>query len=96
MNPLILNPSLTNFCVYGLGTTGMSVVNYFKRRNFSDYQIWDDNIKKDKEEKIYSKYLDLTDYIILSPGISLKKAKLKKNLSKINIKLLLILIFFIF
>ncbi len=82
MNPLTLNPSLTNFCVYGLGTTGMSVVNYFKRRNFSDYQIWDDNIKKDKEEKIYSKYLDLTDYIILSPGISLKKAKLKKKLIK--------------
>ncbi len=71
-----------NFCIYGLGSTGMSVVNYFKRKKFSNYQVWDDNIKKKKEEKIYSNHLDSTDYIILSPGISLKKAKLKKKLIK--------------
>ena len=42
MAPLILNSSLINFCVYGLGTTGMSVINYFNRENFTDYRVWDD------------------------------------------------------
>ena len=80
MDPLILNSSLMNFCIYGLGSTGMSVVNYFKKKNFLDYQVWDDDIKKKKGEKIFSKHLDLTDYIVVSPGISLRKAKLKKKL----------------
>tara|TARA_Y100000590_G_scaffold383669_2_gene454533 strand:- start:8078 stop:9361 length:1284 start_codon:yes stop_codon:yes gene_type:complete len=82
MNPLILNSSLMNFCIYGLGSTGMSVVNYFKRKNFSNYKVWDDAMKKKKGEKIFSKHLDVTDYIVVSPGISLKKAKLKKKLIK--------------
>ncbi len=80
MDPLILHSSLMNFCIYGLGSTGMSVVNYFKKKNFLDYQVWDDDIKKKKGEKIFSKHLDLTDYIVVSPGISLRKAKLKKKL----------------
>ena len=56
-------------------------------KNFKEYNIWDDNevlrtsygldINKQKGEKIFSKHLDDTDYIVLSPGISLKKAKLK-------------------
>ena len=71
-----------NFCIYGLGSTGMSVVNYFKRKNFSNYKVWDDAMKKKKGEKIFSKHLDVTDYIVVSPGISLKKAKLKKKLIK--------------
>ncbi len=95
MDPLILHSSLMNFCIYGLGSTGMSVVNYFKKKNFLDYQVWDDDIKKKKGEKIFSKHLDLTDYIVVSPGISLKKAKLK-NLFRTNIKLLQILTFSIF
>ncbi len=80
MNPLILNSSLMSFCVYGLGSTGESVINYFKKRDFSDYVVWDDNMKKKKEKIFFSENLDLADYIILSPGINLKKAKLKKKL----------------
>ena len=82
MNPLILNYSEMNFCIYGLGATGDSVVNYFKRKKFSRYVVWDDKIKKKKHQKFFSKYLDYADYIVLSPGISLKKAKLKKELIK--------------
>ena len=88
--PLILDSPNVNFCVYGMGTTGHSVCNYFHRKNFKEYNIWDDNevlrtsygldINKQKGEKIFSKHLDDTDYIVLSPGISLKKAKLKKKL----------------
>ena len=90
MAPLILNSSLINFCVYGLGSTGMSVINYFNREKFTDYRIWDDDkvrrafhgfeIEEKKGKKIFSQHLNSTDYIIVSPGISLKKAKLKKKL----------------
>ena len=92
MAPLILNSSLINFCVYGLGTTGMSVINYFNREKFTDYRIWDDDkvrrafhgfdMEEKKGKKIFSQHLNSTDYIIVSPGISLKKAKLKKKLIK--------------
>ena len=88
--PLILDSDVINFCVYGLGTTGQSVIDYFDRKNFKEYKVWDDdkvlrafygfNTNKQKEEKIFSKHLDNTDYIVVSPGISLKKAKLKKKL----------------
>ncbi len=88
--PLILDSKAINFCVYGLGTTGQSVIDYFQRKNFKQYKVWDDNevlrafysfkMNKQKEEKIFSKHLDNADYIVLSPGISLKKAKLKKKL----------------
>ena len=46
-----------NFCIYGLGSTGMSVVNYFKRKNFSDYQVWDDNIRKKKKFSFKKKFI---------------------------------------
>ena len=88
--PLILDSDVIHFCVYGLGTTGQSVIDYFDRKNFKEYKVWDDdkvlrafygfNTNKQKEEKIFSKHLDNTDYIVVSPGISLKKAKLKKKL----------------
>ena len=89
---LILDSNVINFCVYGLGTTGKSVIDYFHRKNFKEYKVWDDNenlktyygfkLNKQKREKIFSKHLDCTDYIVLSPGISLKKAKLRKKLLK--------------
>jgi len=88
--PLILNKSRINFCVYGLGLTGMSVIKFFNKKNFNEYKVWDDNkvLKslhthkrgKKKEEKIFSKQLDASNYIVVSPGVSLKKAKLKKKL----------------
>ena len=68
-----------SFCIYGLGSTGESVIKYFKKKNFSDYVTWDDNMKKKRDQNFFSKNLDLVDYIILSPGINLKKAKLKKK-----------------
>ena len=91
-HPLILNTSPINFCIYGLGSTGISVIKYFNSKKFKEYQVWDDDKAlrsfyglrgdKKKEEKIFCKYLDTSDYIVVSPGISLKKAKLKKKLIK--------------
>ena len=85
---------MASFCVYGLGATGQSVINYFnrERENFSDYYAWDDDAAKrnffgvhTSEQKVKAKFseiIDFTDFIVLSPGISLKKAKLKKKLIK--------------
>ena len=41
--PLILDSDVINFCVYGLGTTGQSVIDYFDRKNFKEYKVWDDD-----------------------------------------------------
>ena len=91
----ILNLSKKSFAIYGLGTTGRSVIKYFNKVNFKNYTIWDDNkiIKKywhsnkQKKER-FQKSLDFVDYIIVSPGINLKKAKLKKFLFKNKSKII--------
>ena len=80
---------LQSFCIYGHGTTGKSVISYFNRKGFKNYCVYDDNknlkfnnfLNKNKK-KISSKFLDTADFIVMSPGISLKKAKLKKKLLK--------------
>ena len=88
MVPLISN----SFCVYGLGVTGQSVISYFKKKNFTNYYAWDDNkilrnfsgirAYKKIDKKFFSKKLDSVDFIVMSPGISLKKTKFKKKLLK--------------
>ena len=44
-----LNLSKKRFAVYGLGITGKSVVNYFRKVGFRNYIMWDDDksIRKD-------------------------------------------------
>ena len=86
---LILDNDENSFCIYGLGKTGSSVVNYFNRKGFTEYKVWDDDKilrstygfrnSSQKEEELFSQHLDSTQYIVLSPGINIKKAKLKKN-----------------
>ena len=76
-----------SFLVYGLGLTGKSVVNYFKRKNFKKFEVWDDQNKKILKKyrsKNLEKTLNKVDYIVLSPGISLvKNKKLRKYKKKI-------------
>ena len=76
-----------SFLVYGLGLSGRSVINFFKKNGVKDFKIWDDN-KKIVYKKYRSKNLINTlnevDYIVLSPGISLiKSKKLNKYKKKI-------------
>ena len=80
MNLLKMNSSIMSFCIYGLGSTGKSVAKYLKSKNFHNVIIWDDKKKTKTGKKIFLKYLDSCDYIILSPGINLKKSKLKNKL----------------
>ena len=85
----LISNSLRTFCIYGLGKTGTSVVNYFNNNNFKEYCIWDDDKAKralhgftTNDTIVSSSCLDRADFIVMSPGISLKKASLKKKLIK--------------
>ena len=47
-----------SFLVYGLGLTGQSVVNFFKKNNIKNFQVWDDknkNLYKNKRSKNLNK-----------------------------------------
>ena len=77
-----------SFLVYGLGITGNSVINFFKKKKISNFKVYDDNYKnlfKSYWTKNLNKTLKQVDYIILSPGISLIK---NKNLQKYKKKII--------
>jgi len=89
----ILNLKKLSFLVYGLGSTGHSVIKYFKKRKIYNFSVWDDNIRVRKKfgSKNVSNLknaLKEVDYIVLSPGISLKKTKYKKDLIKFKKKII--------
>ncbi len=74
-----------SFLVYGLGSSGQSVIKFFKKNNFKNFKVWDD-----KEKKLLKNYrtislkktLKQVNYIILSPGISLIKNKILRKFKK--------------
>ena len=84
------NDDLKNlsFAVYGLGKTGRSVVNFLKKKKAKNLFAWDDNKKNrfNKKEKIneyfFSKILDTSKFIIISPGINIYKSCFRKKLIK--------------
>ena len=77
-----------SFLVYGLGLSGRSVIDFFKKNGIKNFKVWDDK-KKNIHKKYRSKNLINTfnqvDYIVLSPGISLLK---NKKLSKFKKKII--------
>ena len=82
-----------SFLVYGLGSTGQSVIKYFNKNRVSKYFVWDDNFKlRKKFEKkstlTFKEILQKVDFIVLSPGISLRNAKNKKQLIKFKNKII--------
>ena len=82
-----------SFFIYGLGSTGLSSINYLKRKKIKNYFVWDDKLKlrnkfSSKISLNLRKNLDEVDYIILSPGISLNKSKYKKILTKFKNKII--------
>lgn len=83
----ILNLKNFSFLIYGLGSTGESIIRFFKKNKISNYSVWDDNLqlKKKFKKKFVSNLtnsLRNVDFIVLSPGISLKNTKQKKKLIK--------------
>lgn len=80
-----------SFLVYGLGLTGKSVVKFFIKNKIKDYHVWDDknkNLYKKKRVKNLNYILKKVDFIILSPGVSLKKTSNKKKLLKFENKII--------
>ncbi len=73
-----------SFAVYGLGLTGKSVVNFLKKNKVNKIFVWDDNLFKHnfKLKKNFKTKLNDVNYIVLSPGINIKKSKFKKLLLK--------------
>ena len=43
--PQIIKLKNYSFLVYGLGSTGKSVIRYFKKNKITNYFVWDDNTK---------------------------------------------------
>ena len=89
----ILNLKKLSYLVYGLGSTGQSVIKYFQKNKIFNYSVWDDNIRLRKNHKYKNainlpKLLKEVDFIVLSPGISLKKTKYKKKLNKYKEKII--------
>jgi len=89
----ILNLKKFSFLVYGLGSTGSSVVRFFKKKKIKNFSIWDDNLKlrkqyKSKKVSNLNNVLKKVDYIVLSPGVSLHKTKFKRQLKKYNKKII--------
>jgi len=74
--------------IYGLGITGISAAKVFKKLNSKVY-CWDDNPKIRKKAKhlrlnVSKFWLNkkIIDNIVISPGIDIKKCKIKKYLEK--------------
>ena len=80
-----------SFLVYGLGLTGKSTINFFKKNKIKNYQVWDDKDYKlfqKKRPKNLSKALNQVNYIVLSPGVSLNTSKNKHKLKKYKNKII--------
>ncbi|MDC0472580.1 UDP-N-acetylmuramoyl-L-alanine--D-glutamate ligase [Pelagibacteraceae bacterium] len=82
------NFSKKSFAIYGLGLTGKSVIKFLKKQSVSNYVAWDD-LKKNRDQfkkknisNFFLKSLNTVDYIIISPGIDIKKTKFKKIILK--------------
>ena len=90
-----LDLSNKSFAIYGLGNTGQSIIKYFKKLGIKNYVIWDDNktlksywrLNK-KKENLFFKFLNFADYIIVSPGINLKKNRYRNVFLKNKYKII--------
>ncbi len=82
-----------SFLVYGLGVTGCSVINFLKKKKIKHFYVWDDKayLRQNFKNKNFTNLYDTikkVDYIVLSPGISLKNTKHRKNLLKYQKKII--------
>ena len=55
----VKNLKKLSFLIYGLGLTGKSVINFFKKNHIKNFKVWDDEDKglyKTKRPKIWKKH----------------------------------------
>ena len=72
------------YAIYGLGLSGKSALKFLKKKKAKKIYIWDDKkkLKNTKNLKSFREALDEVDYIVVSPGINIKKTNLKSVLIK--------------
>ena len=71
------------FAIYGLGLSGSSAFKFLKKKKVKKIYTWDDKKLKNKENSnSFIKALNIADYIVISPGINVKKTKFKSVLIK--------------
>ncbi len=93
---MILKKKLSrkSFSIYGFGKTGESVLKFFNKENINKVSLWDDSTRKRTKSKFFlgarkfEKALNKSDYIIISPGVNIKKSKFKNTLIKNSKKII--------
>ena len=81
----INNPVKENsYAIYGLGLSGISAHKFLKKNKVKIIHTWDDKKKSKIKKNLnhFRKALNEVDYIIISPGIDIKKTKFEKILIK--------------
>ncbi len=71
-----------SYAIYGLGLSGLSTIKFLKKKKVQRIYTWDDNKKNKKNIDYFRSVLNKVDYIIISPGINIKKTKFKSILMK--------------
>ena len=73
-----------SYAIYGLGLSGTSTFKFLKRKKVKKIYTWDDKNKFKDKKKFYffKKKLNEVNYIVISPGINIKKTRFKSILFK--------------
>ena len=72
------------FAIYGLGLSGSSAFKFLKKKKVKKIYTWDDKKSKNKENSnSFIKALNIADYIVISPGINIKKTTDVQNINPI-------------
>ena len=73
-----------SYAIYGLGLSGTSALKFLKKKKVKRIYIWDDKkkIKIKKNLDFFKAKLNEVDYIVISPGINIKKTRFKSILFK--------------
>jgi len=80
----------SSFAVYGKDLKENTEFEYKKKKNKKKIYTWDDKKNKNNKKKfnLFKKKLNEVDYIVISPGINIKKTKFKSNLFRNRDKLI--------
>ena len=73
-----------SYAIYGLGLSGISTLRFLKKKKVKKIYTWDDKKKSKSSKNIdsFKEHLNEVDYIVVSPGINIKKTKFKSILFK--------------
>jgi UDP-N-acetylmuramoylalanine--D-glutamate ligase len=73
-----------SYAIYGLGLSGVSTLKFLKKKKVKKIFTWDDKkqSKIKKNTNLFKKALKEVDYIVMSPGINIKKTRFRSILVK--------------